>query len=542
MDRQRLATVVAVLASVLATGMSIEPKRVAAPVAVKLPDAPAAGAAADPATAQPLLPPDGYLKYLSAVLTAEALQDPLARCLAYPALPGNEWLKGLVEALCALVPPEGSLDAWQAALKQPGGGAELDRRFAALNDAHYNDPNQKDRIFRAYDNFDASDQAAAVAEEWVRQSPESIHAHTARAWQLIRSGWQARGPKLMRQTPGENVRRMEEAFARAISDVAFAVKQDPKYLPACDRLLTIGANGNDALQQLGSNLCFSADPSSYRVMRSLLWAAQPKWGGSLEEMRALVAIAREQEAKNPALAEFRGAQAGYESAEDFSDNHFVRTGPALERISRLSPVRLQDTSRALINLDRAWDAIVYASQAIRFHPDDGKAYYDRANALRKLNAYELAIEDARRAKALEKIPDGWADLELTISLYALGRHKEAREEALEAMSYPATRGDANRFLCSTYLYTHQLDEMAECTEKFIVDFPGDDEAWRLRAVAYKDAGNPKMYDAVDDFLQRADPKGQAAGIKWFKAWQLEHPRPQAAAGVPAPLPSPDPGS
>ena len=47
--------------------------------------------------------------------------------------------------------------------------------------------------------------------------------------------WEARGQKLMRQTPGENVRRMEEAFARAISDLDFAVKQNPKLLPACDR-------------------------------------------------------------------------------------------------------------------------------------------------------------------------------------------------------------------------------------------------------------------------------------------------------------------
>jgi tetratricopeptide (TPR) repeat protein len=525
-----MAAVVAVLASVVATGMSIEPKRAATPVTVKLPGAPAAGAA-DPATAQPLLPPDGYLKYLSAVLTAEGLQDPLARCLAYPALPGNEWPTGMVEALCALVPPEGSLDEWQAALKQPGGGAELDRRFAALNDAHYSDPKQKDRIYRAYDNFDASEQAAAVAQEWVRQSPESAYARTARAWQLVAEGWDARGKKFMRETPADNVRRMEKFFAESIPDLDFALKQNPKLLPACDRLISIGASSSAQLQSIGTGLCFKADPASYRVIKSLIWAAQPKWGGSLDEMRGIVAIAREREDKNLALAALRGAQAGYAPSQDTSPNHFARTGPELERVSRLSPGNLQDTSRAMINLDRSWDAVVYASQSIRFYPDNDDAYYDRANALRKLNAYELAIEDARRAKALEKIPDGWAALELTISLYALGRHKEAREEALEAMAYPDTRGDANRFLCSTYLYTHQLDEMAECTEKFIVDFPGDDEAWRLRAVAYKDAGNPKMYDAVDDFLQRADAKGQAEGIKWFKAWQVEHPRPQAA-GVP----------
>jgi hypothetical protein len=74
--------------------------------------------------------------------------------------------------------------------------------------------------------------------------------------------------------------------------------------------------------------------------------------------------------------------------------------------------------------------------------------------------------------------------------------------------------------------------MAECTEKLIVDFPGNDEAWRLRAVAYKDSNNSKVYDAVDDFLQRADSKNQASEIKWFSQWRIEHPRPQSALNVP----------
>jgi tetratricopeptide (TPR) repeat protein len=465
------------------------------------------------------------------VLTAEGLQDPLARCLAYPALPGNEWGMGMVEALCALVPPEGSLDEWQAALKQPGGGAELDRRFAALNDAHYSDPKQKDRIYRAYDNFDASEQAAAVAQEWVRQSPESAYARTARAWQLVEAGWKARGTKFMRQTPGDNVVRMEKFFAQSIPDLDFALKQNPRLLPACDRLISIGGSSSGQLQAIGTDLCFKADPVSYRVISSLLWAAQPKWGGSQEQMRALVALARAHEVENPTLAALRNFQAGYEAAADRGENQFARTAPTLESVSRLSPGYLQDTSRALINLDRSWDAVVYASQAIRFNPEDAAAYYDRANSLRKLQAHELAIEDAKRAKALEKKPDGWADLELTINLYALEHYKEAREQAIQAMAYPATNKTGNEYLCRTYWFG-QLDKMAECTEKLVADFPGDDEAWRLRAVAYKDAGNPKMYDAVDDFLQRADAKGQANEIKWFKAWQVEHPRPQAGVSMP----------
>ena len=530
MKSQRIAVALAVaLALVLATGMTIAPKQ--APTLEEVKPATTPAASAEPAPLLPAMSFEEFQVYIQAVVKAEALPDPLQRCLAYPPLAGNDWPKAMVEGLCALVPPEGSLDALDAVLKQPGGGAELDRRYAALLAANYADPKQKDRIFRAYDIFDESAHAAAVAKEWVRQSPDSAYARTARAWQLVDSGWDARGAKFMRETPGDNVKRMEQFFAQAVPDLDFALKQNPKLLPACDRLISIGATSSATLQEIGGNLCIKADPASYRVMSELLWANQPKWGGTQEQMRALVAVARAHEADNPTLAALRGFQAGYEAAEDTTPNHFGRTAPILERVSMLSPGRLEDASRALINLDRSFDAYAYASQAIRFNPRDKDAYYDRANALRKLNAYELAIKDAERSKELGN-KDGWPEIEIAVSLQGLARYKEVPEHATAAMADPDTSSWANETLCRNYWYTHELAKMAECTEKLVADYPGNDEAWRLRAVAYKDAGDPKAYDAVSDFLQRADPKRQANEITWFKGWQVEHPR-AASVAVPA---------
>jgi len=531
MRKQRLTAGLAVLLAMgLATGMTIDPKRTTSANPVEPAAANAAGAKPDQASApQPLLSEDGYQEYMVAVLRAELIADPVKRCLAYPDMPGNEWPKAMVEGLCALVPKEGSLDDLDKVLKQPGGGAELDRRYAALLGAHYADPKKKDRIFRAYDIFDESPHAAAVAQEWVRQSPDSAYARTARAWQLVESGWASRGTKLMRDTPADNIKRMEDFFARSIPDLDFALKQNPRLLPACDRLISIGASSSGLLQEIGSRLCLEADPASYRVMGSLLWANQPKWGGSQEQMRLLVATARAHEADNPTLAALRNFQAGYEAGQGKSRGDFARTAPELQRVSRLSPGYLQDTSRALINLDRSSDAFVYASQAIRFDPEDDDAFYDRANALRKLNAFELAISDATRAKALRKKPDGWPDLEIALSLTGLGRYKEAREPAIAAMATPETRGTANEILCRSYGYAHEYDKMIECTEKLVVDYPGNEEAWRLRAVAYKDSGSPKAYDAVDDFLERAHSEAQANEITWFKGWRVEHPRPASAA-------------
>jgi len=527
MSRQRVGVGLAVvLATVLATGMSIDPKQTVSSRVVVIPDPPAAPS--DPATAPPLLPPEGYQRYLIAVLEAEALKDPVKRCLAYPELPGNEWPKGMAEGLCALVPEEGSLDELDKVLKQPGGGADLDRRYAALLDLHYAGPKGKDRIFRAYDIFDESPHAAAVAQEWVRQSPDSAYARTARAWQLVDAGWDARGAKFMRETPQDNVRRMQDFFARALPDLDFALKQNPRLLPACTRLISIGKSSSAQLEEIGSNLCLKADPASYRVMGALLAASQPKWGGSQDQMRALVAMARAHEASNPTLGEFRSFQAGYAVGEDTSDDQSASNAQLLEQVSRMSSGHLQDTARVLGNLQRWWDSFVYASQAIRFNPKNADSYYYRGRALRKLHAFELAIDDATRSKAYETT-GGWADLELSMSLSALQRYVESRDHALMAMDNIDTREAANELVCRSYWHTHELDKMAECAEKFVVDYPGNDEAWRQRAVAYKDSNSPKVYDAVDDFLARAHSEGQASEITWFKGWRVEHPRPTSNA-------------
>jgi hypothetical protein len=523
MHKQRLTAGLAVLfAAGLATGTTIDPKRMASSNAVEPAAATPAAAKNAPSDGapEPLLSQDGYQEYMVAVLRAELLKDPVKRCLAYPDLPGNEWPKAMVEGLCALVPKEGSLDELDDVLKQPAGGAELDRRYAALLDAHYADPKKKDRIFRAYDIFDESPHAAAVAEEWVRQSPDSAYARTARAWQLVQSGWDA-GAKY---NQGGDAKRSLDLFARSLPDLDFALKQNPKLLPACDRLISIGNKNSGLLQEIGSQQCLKADPASYRVMASLLWANQPKWGGSQALMRELVAMARAQESSNPTLAALRNYQAGYDAAEDRSHDHWAKTAPVLERIMLVAPGYSTYASRAMLNLDRSWDNFVYASQALRFNPEDGDAYYDRAFALRNLNMLELALADARLATRF-RTHDGWPEYEMSVILERLTRYEESRAHALKAMDDPDTRGIANELLCRSYWFTQEFATMTTCTEQLVIDFPASDEAWRLRAVAYKDSNNPKVYDAVDDFLERAHSDAQANEITWFKGWRVEHPRP-----------------
>ena len=73
-------------------------------------------------------PPPAYAEHVAALRKADAIRDPLQRCLAYPDLPGNTWAPGVAKARCImfLTPPVYTLDSLEKALAQPGGATTVD--------------------------------------------------------------------------------------------------------------------------------------------------------------------------------------------------------------------------------------------------------------------------------------------------------------------------------------------------------------------------------------------------------------------------------
>ena len=68
-------------------------------------------------------PPAQYASYFAAVRNADAIVDPLQRCLAYPDLPDNTWATGIAKARCTmfLTPSRHTLDEIGKLVVQPNG-------------------------------------------------------------------------------------------------------------------------------------------------------------------------------------------------------------------------------------------------------------------------------------------------------------------------------------------------------------------------------------------------------------------------------------
>jgi tetratricopeptide (TPR) repeat protein len=453
-------------------------------------------------------PPPEYTAYLAAARKADAITDPLQRCLAYPDLPGNTWTPGLAKARCTmfLSPALYTLDAIDKTLAQPGGAATLETGFRALLDAHFSDPAQRDRIFQAFMAFndDDHDKAERIARAWVAAAPESAFARTALGHVLAARGWDARGTKLAKDTPDDNLRKMEASFIDAGKEYMAAMEAEPRLFPACEGLMGIGRQSSSAVQAFAMKQCIAASPASYYVVEELMRAAEPRWGGSDEQMRAISAYAKAREQDNPMLALFAFEAKLYEieRLDDSDAQALAVLEPASQQVPNAAFLRL--VGGAYTRKGDNWKALVYLSQALRFSPRYAQESRFRAIVLNELGESKWARADAERAVALDPKNGhalrllGQIVRELDGSAAALPFFKRALEDS-------ETREYAFNDYCGGLTDAKRFDEAGKCVDELLAAYPENPEGWRQRLLLIGfDA--PQSMEAMERFVALNDPK------------------------------------
>lgn len=451
-------------------------------------------------------PPQAYVDHVAALRKADAIRDPLQRCLAYPDLPGNTWAPGAAKARCVmfLTAPVFTLDSFEKALSQPGGATSVDAVFRSLLDAHYSVPAQREQIFTGLGIFgdDDHDKAERLGRAWLAASPDSPFARTALGHALAARGWAARGTKYIRETSAENVQQMEKYFLGAAELYAAALEANPKLLPACVGLMAIGRQSSDRAQAVGTKLCMDADPASYYFVNEMMNAAEPRWGGSAEQMRQVAAYAQARVEENPVLAVFAFHHAFYEI--DRAEDGDAQALAVLEPAAALVPnaAYLRSVGGAYMQKDDLWKALVYLSQALRFSPGYAQESRWRAYALFVLGEPQWARADAERA--VELAPDsGHAHRMLADILRDTVGPEAARPHYARAMLEPELR--ENAFIASCAMWVDaKRKEAAACVDDLLKAYPDNGEAWRLhlRTIG-PDA--PGSVNAMKRFLATQDP-------------------------------------
>lgn len=452
-------------------------------------------------------PPAELASYVAAMRKADAIADPLQRCLAYPDLPGNTWPAGVAKARCTmfLTPVRYSLGDIEKLLAQPKGAATLDAAFATLLEQHFSVPAQREQISIALAVFkDADrDRAERVARAWVSAVPDSAYAHAALGHVLARRGWDARGTKYASDTSADALGRMSDYFVKAAMEYGAALNANPRLLPACVGLMAIGRQSSDALRVDATQRCLAADPASFYVIDEMMNAAEPRWGGSDEAMRKVAAYALEKAAQNPVLVLFASDDTYYriDRMQDGDEAALAELVPAALKVPNAAYLRT--VGGAYLRKGDDWHALAYLSQALRFSPAYAQETRFRAYALYRLGEIAWARTDAQRAVELDP-KNARARQLLGNIVRRLDGPAAAAPYFRAAMDDADTREYAFNDYCGSLIDARRYDEAGKCVDELLVAFPNNPEAWRQRLVLIGfDA--PGSTEAMQRFLALHDP-------------------------------------
>jgi len=488
------------------------------------PTALAAGLATAASTARPLkfepFSPVEVDRFLAKAREAEKLTDPLQRCLAYPDPPRSHWKPEAVKAYCRYLNLPTLSFAQARELIEKGKAAELDRRLGEALQAQLSDSASQgllDSIYlRAFDN--GSFDIRPTLDAWKRASPDSAYAYAASGVAYTAMARKARGGDYIRNTPAENIQAMDRLVQQADADLRRALQLDPRLTPAYAAMMDIGRMALGHRYALDARAAaVRAAPADYHVYSAAAVVAQPKWGGSPDELQALAGEVLQHAKQNPLL--YLTAADIHLSTFDFSGCNCT-TPPELART--MEAMNDLPSYRMLVSAGDSAEmaeqhglAAVYYSEAVRLGwlPEDrlSRAFHLVTLGYPSWGREEftaLAPVVPGRASVYRGL--GYADIQLEEDARAMGELEQAvRLDYTDTWSWDE--------LGTLYANHRKWDLAWEAADQIIRQQPDNPEGWRLRAYIQSEQPRAGLADTVHAFASRfGDRADQQESLKHMR--------------------------
>jgi len=350
--------------------------------------------------------PEPWQTFLLQARKADAIADPLQRCLAYPPLPDTHWPEGMLQAHCEYVFGLGfKLDEFGRHV-DAGDVAWMDRTFRELQDRHFSETNFSEHIHDAFELFDGGPESDKISKRWLELAPGNAFALTARAEHFRHLGWNARGAAFIQDTPAEQQQAMQQSHGKAFELYRQALAKEPKMLQAYVGLIDMGKNEDGTVGESAFVGALALDPACKVVLTNRMDALRPRWGGSLQQMRALEQQIIPMIPRRPlvALSRVRPYQ---DLGSDLLGAGRQEDGVKAFRYAVDLSSSAQVQSDLAIALDKGaqrdeWEELAYLVSASRFNPQNFKATLLRGRLLQFQAAdFPMAEKAMREAIAME---------------------------------------------------------------------------------------------------------------------------------------------
>lgn len=476
-----------------------------------------------------------WREYFAAVRAAQRIDDPMARCLEWPDLPGSRLPEGNVEAHCRYhytpMPTPAEVEAHLDAGTVGELEVVLEARFAAHHGAA--DPDESVHLF--YNVFavlarNDADAADRITRRWLEAVPDSAHANLARARVLETWGWKARGGRYAEETSREQFAAMEEHFAQAVPLYLRANELDPRLTDPHARLISIVRSGRGGdFEDWAVQQATLLVPGCQEVASEYLLALQPKWGGSFDAMMAYVRSLEPAMAAAPLLANQRAAP--YVAVIDAAHRAGSYTAEAAAAVDEAV---LQTTNDEMFRL----------AAAVAFHRTDGSPANAAAGAaylLQRLRFNELSSwEHIKLAEYVINHDRAWAlafaeesarlapesrraQLMLAVAKGALGRHAEAERHYRVASEDPeiaetSLSGVIWLWASAGLADNEFIDRIEPYLDELLERFPANGQG-RAYDIVRRAMRGRLLHTDVEAFLATADPGDpvQATVLEWLQA-------------------------
>lgn len=458
--------------------------------------------------------------FLGRVRQAETITDPLQRCLSYPDPPNSRWRPEVVAAYCRFyTQPTLSFDDVRQLIRS-GHAKQLDQRLEQALQAQITQPDARGRLDRIFQNAfeNPSADARATLDAWKQADPDSAFAYAASGDAYASMAAEARGGDFIQNTPEAALVAMTHLAEKAEVDLRHAIALDPRLTPAYGTMMDIArmAFGRDkALAAEAAGLLQS--PGDYYLYFSAIILAEPKWGGSIDELNALARQAREHAARYPLLSL---------AANDAASRTFNFYNCGCDHPTSLAQIEsallhasnvpmLESAGHTMGRAGRQDLAVVYTSEAIRF-ADSPLDRLDRAYQLAKLGHPAWAHQQFEAL--LPELPGrgdvyrglGFADIKLRQDDRAVGELQQAVQLDRTDIWSQATLGEI-------YARQKKWGQAWAIADQLIQEKPDMPDGWCLRADVQMGQPRAGLADTEQAFAQRfgnrPDQQGELRRIR-----------------------------
>lgn len=444
----------------------------------------------------------GYA-FIAKLKTAEAIVDPLQRCLAYPDPPDSHWSRDAVAAYCHYRLQPLLTFAEAQSLIQHGRAAELDQRLAAALHTQRTDSAARGLLDRIYQEafVDGSFDIRPTLDAWKRDSPNSAFAFAASGTAYVAMAAEARGSGYMHDTPDSQVQAMDNLLGQADADLRRAIALDPKVAPAHVALIHAGGLGfGRRYVDAAIRDALAAVPDDYSIYSMALWTREPKWGGSLQAMARLAAQAQAQATRNPLMKVLLSERAFYE-AWNCDCSHEVEMAAYPHVADELtSSSNLAEIGRMASSYRDQTMALIYQSEALRFTPGNEDARVNRAFALVDYDEAAWAAGDLGRLLATS--PDNKRALDARANAYeSLGDYAHAEQDFRRLLAMdPRDMGTLAKLGDLFVNWAKDWNKGWAVADQLIREQPQGAYGWLLRATIQEQQPRAGL-DATVDHLQ-----------------------------------------